>query len=476
MGAESFWSVHFITEAERLAFADRDAYIADPAFVPLPPGLLDPVYLGRRSSLISALRSLGHAVAGDPRHRLAQPAQFATGAGTAAEFPSTSQVSIVDGEGNAVSMTTTIEDAFGSRLMTRGGFLLNNELTDFSFAPEVDGKPVANRVGPGKRPRSSMSPTIVYDRRGRVYAILGSAGGSLIINDVAKTLIAILDWKLDPQAAIALPNFGSRNGPIELERDTRIVRACTATRGAGARDAADRRPLRSAGDRAHAHRLDRRGRSPPRRRRQGRLNAMLLTEVFSAAVLLLLVIDPFGNVPIVIAALGNVEGRRRTRVVFRECVVAYVILLVFMLVGRAFLRWMQLSEVSLAIAGGIILFLIALRMVFKHPEGVFGDPPGTEPFVVPLAIPAIAGPSALATVMLMVSRDPSHRVAWIAALTVAMAITTLVLLAAYRLQRVLGERGMIAVERLMGLVLTALAVQMLLDGVRTFVAALAQGG
>jgi gamma-glutamyltranspeptidase/glutathione hydrolase len=223
MGAESFWSVHFVTEAEQLAFADRDAYIADPAFVPPPSGLLDPVYLRRRSSLISALRSLGHAVAGDPRHRLAQPAQFATGVGTAAEFPSTSQVSIVDGEGNAVSMTTTIEDAFGSRLMTRGGFLLNNELTDFSFAPEVDGKPVTNRVGPGKRPRSSMSPTIVYDRRGRVYAILGSAGGSLIINDVAKTLIAILDWKLDPQAAIALPNFGSRNGPIELERDTRIV-------------------------------------------------------------------------------------------------------------------------------------------------------------------------------------------------------------------------------------------------------------
>lgn len=202
---------------------------------------------------------------------------------------------------------------------------------------------------------------------------------------------------------------------------------------------------------------------------------MLLTEVFSAAVLLLLVIDPFGNVPIVIAALGNVGAERRTRVVFRECVVAYVILLVFMLVGRAFLQWMQLSEVSLAIAGGIILFLIALRMVFKHPEGVFGDPPGTEPFVVPLAIPAIAGPSALATVMLMVSRDPSHRLAWIAALTVAMAITTLVLLAAYRLQRVLGERGMIAVERLMGLVLTALAVQMLLDGVRTFVTTLAQG-
>ncbi|MBU6485113.1 MAG: MarC family protein [Betaproteobacteria bacterium] len=201
-----------------------------------------------------------------------------------------------------------------------------------------------------------------------------------------------------------------------------------------------------------------------------------MAETFSAAVLLLLVIDPFGNVPIVIAALANVRSERRIRVVLRECAAAYVILLVFMLSGRTFLKWMQLSEVSLAIAGGIILFLIALRMVFHHPEGVFGDPPGAEPFVVPLAIPAIAGPSALATVMLMVSRDPSHRLAWIAALTIAMAITTVVLLAAYRLQRALGERGMVAVERLMGLVLTAIAVQMLLDGVQAYVVGLGHGG
>lgn len=203
---------------------------------------------------------------------------------------------------------------------------------------------------------------------------------------------------------------------------------------------------------------------------------MPIAEIFSAAVLLLLVIDPFGNVPIVIAALANVRSERRIRVVLRECTAAYVILLVFMLGGRTFLKWMQLSEVSLAIAGGIILFLIALRMVFHHPDGVFGDPPGAEPFVVPLAIPAIAGPSALATVMLMVSRDPSHRLAWIAALTIAMAITTVVLLAAYRLQRALGERGMIAVERLMGLVLTAIAVQMLLDGVQAYVVGLGHGG
>jgi small neutral amino acid transporter SnatA (MarC family) len=150
-----------------------------------------------------------------------------------------------------------------------------------------------------------------------------------------------------------------------------------------------------------------------------------------------------------------------------------VILLAFMLGGQAFLRWLQLSEVSLAIAGGIILFLIALRMVFQHPEGVFGDPAGAEPFLVPLAIPLIAGPSAIATVMLMVSRDPSRVLAWVVALTAAMAVATIVLVSAYRLQRVLGERGMIAVERLMGLVLTALAVQMLLDGVRRFVAELA---
>lgn len=198
---------------------------------------------------------------------------------------------------------------------------------------------------------------------------------------------------------------------------------------------------------------------------------MPVAEIFSAAVLLLLVIDPFGNVPIVIAALSNVAAGRRARVVLRECAAAYVILLAFMFGGQTFLAWLQLSETSLAIAGGIILFLIALRMVFRHPEGVFGDPPGVEPFIVPLAIPSIAGPSALATVMLMVSRDPTHRLAWVIALTAAMIVATLVLLASYRLQRVLGERGMLAVERLMGLVLTALAVQMLLDGVRAYVAA-----
>jgi len=196
-------------------------------------------------------------------------------------------------------------------------------------------------------------------------------------------------------------------------------------------------------------------------------------EFFSAAVLLLLVIDPFGNVPIVIAALGGVPPARRTRVILRECVAAYAVLVAFMLGGRRFMQWLQLTETSLAIAGGIILFLIALRMVFRHPEGVFGDPPGAEPFLVPLAVPSIAGPSALATVMLMVSRDPAHLGTWLGALSAAMLAATVVMLLAHRLQAWLGERGMMAAERLMGLLLTAIAVQMLLDGVRTFVAGIA---
>jgi small neutral amino acid transporter SnatA (MarC family) len=192
-------------------------------------------------------------------------------------------------------------------------------------------------------------------------------------------------------------------------------------------------------------------------------------ELFSATTLLVLVIDPFGNVPVVVAALKGVAPERRLRVVLRECAAAYAILVAFMLGGRTFLQWLHLSEESLTIAGGIILFLIAIRMVFPRPEGIFGDPPGAEPFLVPLAIPSIAGPSALATVLLMASRDPAKVGSWIAALTIAMAATTLVLAAADRLQRWLGERAIIAFERLMGLVLTALAVEMLLSGLRTFV-------
>jgi gamma-glutamyltranspeptidase/glutathione hydrolase len=226
LGADSLLSTHLFSEAGRLAFADRDQYLADPDFVKPPPGLTDRAYLRERSALIKLDASMGRAKAGLPAVAPASGQENAArrfGTDNALEFPSTSHISIVDKYGNALAMTTTIEDAFGSRLMTRSGFLLNNELTDFSFAPTEEGKPVANRVEAGKRPRSSMAPTIVYDGRGRVFAVLGSSFGSAIINDVAKSLIAIIDWGLDPQAASALPNYGSRNGPTELERGTSIV-------------------------------------------------------------------------------------------------------------------------------------------------------------------------------------------------------------------------------------------------------------
>jgi gamma-glutamyltranspeptidase/glutathione hydrolase len=218
MGPASLMSVHFISEAGRLAYADRDVYMADPAFYSPPTGLLDRDYLAQRSQRIHVDASMGEAEPGTPPvAAVMNKVEYGRHAGL--EFAATSHISIVDRYGNAVAMTTTIEDGFGSRLMTQGGFLLNNELTDFSFVPDEAGKPVANRVEGGKRPRSSMAPTIVYDRAGRVFMIVGSPGGSAIINYVAKMLIAVIDWNLDPQAATALPNFGSRNGPTELEQN-----------------------------------------------------------------------------------------------------------------------------------------------------------------------------------------------------------------------------------------------------------------
>jgi len=196
------------------------------------------------------------------------------------------------------------------------------------------------------------------------------------------------------------------------------------------------------------------------------------TDLFSAAILLILVLDPFGNLPLVVSALARVPRERHAAIVLRECLFAYVILLAFMAGGRTFMQWLQLTDVSLSIAGGIILFLIALRMVFPHRDGIFGEMRDGEPFLVPLAVPSIAGPSALATVMLMASRDPVNLWTWVLALTIGMAVTTVVLLAAPRLQAALGERAIVAFERLMGLVLTAVAVQMLLNGVQTFVASL----
>jgi len=196
-------AVHLFSEASRLAYADRARYVGDPDFAPVPVArMLDPRYLAARAQLIGE-RSMGFAPPGtlDP------------------EAPGTSHISVVDGEGNAVSMTTSIEMAFGSHIFVRG-FLLNNQLTDFSFRPEYLGRPAVNRVAGGKRPRSSMAPTLVFDRDGGLKLALGSPGGLAIIDFVARTLVGVLDWRMDIQAAISAPNFGSTNGPTFLERGT----------------------------------------------------------------------------------------------------------------------------------------------------------------------------------------------------------------------------------------------------------------
>lgn len=193
------------------------------------------------------------------------------------------------------------------------------------------------------------------------------------------------------------------------------------------------------------------------------------TSFVSATILLLLVTDPLGNIPIFVAALRAVPPHRKAAVIVRECLIAFAILLLFMIFGKSFMDALGLSDVSLQIGGGVILFLIALKMVFPVPEGIFGSSPVGEPFIVPLAIPAIAGPSALATVLLMVSRDPARLYEWVGALAVALATSAVVLVFADRLQRRLGERAVIAFERLMGLVLIAIAVEMVLKGVRAFI-------
>ncbi len=207
-------AAHLFSEAGRLAYADRNLYVADSDFVAVPMrGMIDAAYLRDRAETVQLTRSLGVAAPGIPR------GAAAPGPSGSPERASTSHFSIVDAEGDAVAMTTTIEYAFGSRIMVRG-FLLNNQLTDFSFAPEAAGRVVANRVEPGKRPRSSMAPTLVFDRTGQLTHVVGSPGGSLIINYVAQALVAMLDWGYDAQRAVGIGHYGSRNGPTELERDT----------------------------------------------------------------------------------------------------------------------------------------------------------------------------------------------------------------------------------------------------------------
>jgi gamma-glutamyltranspeptidase/glutathione hydrolase len=211
-------AIHLFSEAGRLAYADRDYYIADPDFIPAPGNdwhtMVDPVYLSERATLISK-RSMGSAQPGRPANN-----RLHFGMGDNAELPSTAHFSIADAWGNVLSMTTSIEDAFGSRQMVRG-FLLNNQLTDFSFSPDDQtGAPIANRVAGGKRPRSSMSPFLIFTQNKQQPVLsLGSAGGANIINHVAKTLMSHLYGEISLQDAINLPNMGSRNGPTELEID-----------------------------------------------------------------------------------------------------------------------------------------------------------------------------------------------------------------------------------------------------------------
>lgn len=192
----------------------------------------------------------------------------------------------------------------------------------------------------------------------------------------------------------------------------------------------------------------------------------------SATILLVLITDPVGNIPIFANALRHVAPERRARVILREICIAFVLLLAFMFVGEGFLRIMNLSELSLQIGGGVILFLIALRMVFPppaNPSDDAADAHNVEPLIVPLAVPAIAGPSALATVLLLVSQQPERRLEWVGALCLTMLVSAVVLVSAERIQRVVGSRMVTAIERLMGLVLVSVAIEMMLRGIKTYV-------
>ena len=212
LGPDNPTAWHLLAESERLAFADRDAYLADADFVNVPvAGLLDASYLKARGSLIRADRSMPSVAAGVPN---AAPRRTL---GTGAEVPATTHFAAADAFGNVASLTSTVEGGFGSGLVS-GGFILNNELTDFNFVPKAGAESVANRVEPGKRPRSSMSPTLVYDRAGRVVLAIGAAGGPTIPAQVAKSIVAVLDWKLSVADAIALPVIMTYGDRVLIEK------------------------------------------------------------------------------------------------------------------------------------------------------------------------------------------------------------------------------------------------------------------
>jgi len=229
LGPDNPAAWHLIAESMRLAYADRDAYLGDGDFVRVPvAGLTDPAYLAGRSRLIAPDRAIAHVEAGMP------PGAARRAAAPAAAEAGTSHFVAVDRQGNVASYTSTIESVFGSGLTVNGMFL-NNELTDFNFTPAVDGAPTANRVEGGKRPRSSMSPTIVYDSRGRVRIAIGAAGGTTIIAQVAKALIGVIDWDLSAQQAIALPQIMGLGDRVTIERGTRLEAMIPALQALGQR-------------------------------------------------------------------------------------------------------------------------------------------------------------------------------------------------------------------------------------------------
>ncbi len=222
-------ALHLIAEAEKLAYADRNRYIGDPDFVSIPSGLIDDAYLSTRAQLIDPTRAMAKPKPGTPPG--AKRSQF--GKDFSIERSGTSHISVIDGAGNTVSMTTTIEGAFGSGHWA-AGFLLNNELTDFSFRPtDKQGRAIANRVQGGKRPRSTMAPVIVFDQKGDVFAALGSPGGGRIILYVTKALIGLIDWKLDAHEAIAMANFGSMGKAFQIETGFKAVRRAFAMKRFG---------------------------------------------------------------------------------------------------------------------------------------------------------------------------------------------------------------------------------------------------
>jgi len=228
-GAEA---IHLFSEAQRLAFADRAAYLGDPAFVRVPlPGMIAPGYLAKRSRLLSltAIMDRTKIEPGKPKgsditlRRLRIPDHSKSG---------TAHLSVIDAKGNTVAMTTTVESGFGSHLMA-AGFILNNQLTDFSFAPGIDNRRYANAPEARKRPLSSMTPTIVFDPKGKVFAVSGSPGGWRIIPYVTKTIIALIDWKMDAKSAVSLPNVSSRSGPTELEAGRDMEKVAETLRAMG---------------------------------------------------------------------------------------------------------------------------------------------------------------------------------------------------------------------------------------------------